>query len=162
MPAPSVSRTARPLLAAFASALLPGAGQWLAGEPRRARVLLGVDAAVLGVLLVFFHDKVSLLDAFVRPSSLAALMIVNIVLLAYRVWAADDAYRAARPAARPGGNRTAVVVGTAALVFVLFTPHVVFGYYDLVGYSLLNSVFGSSPSALPATTAPATATAVVV
>jgi LCP family protein required for cell wall assembly len=44
------------------------------------------------------------------------------------------------------------------LAFVLLTPHVVFGYYDLVQYSLLTSVFGDDDVAADTTTTTAPAT----
>ena len=117
-----------------------------------------VNAAILVVILLLFHDKVSVLTAFVRPTSLAIMMIANIGLLAYRIWAADDAYRSAsgRKASTTQGG---IVAGTVVvLAFVLLTPHVVFGYYDLVQYSLLTSVFGDDDVAADTTTTTAPAT----
>jgi LCP family protein required for cell wall assembly len=152
----SSSGAARPLLAAFASALIPGTGQFLAGDRRTGRNLMIVNLAIIVVLVFFFHDKVSVLTAFVRPSSLALMMIANIGLLGYRIWAADDAYRTASAAA---GRRTStgaqggvMLAAVAAMAFVLLTPHVVFGYYDLVQYSLLTSVFGENETAADTTT----------
>lgn len=149
------------MLAAFASAIIPGTGQFLAGDRRTGRNLMIVNVAILVVILIFFHDKVSVLTAFVRPTSLAVMMIANIGLLAYRIWAADDAYRTAASAS--GRKRSAtpsgIVVGTVvALAFVLLTPHVVFGYYDLVQYSLLTTVFGDDESAADTTTTTGPAT----
>ena len=136
----STSRGPHPIVAAVASALLPGLGQWLVGDRRKARTLFIIDGVTLLLLLFFFHDKVSIVTAFVRPSSLALMMVVNILLLAYRVWAADDAYRAAsqtdQSATRLAGLTAMIVLG-----LLLVTPHVVFGYYDLVQYSLITTVF---------------------
>ncbi len=134
------SRSPNPVVAAAASALLPGIGQWLAGDRKKARTLLIIDAVVLAVLLFFFHDKVSILTAFVKPTSMVLLMIVNIALLGYRVWAADDAYRSAS-ASGPSAGRTAALISVVAIAAFLFMPHVVFGYYDLVQYSLITTVF---------------------
>lgn len=117
-----------------------------------------VNAAILVVILLLFHDKVSVLTAFVRPTSLAILMIANIGLLAYRIWAADDAYRSAS-GRKAGTTEGGIVAGTVVvLAFVLLTPHVVFGYYDLVQYSLLTSVFGDDDVAADTTTTTAPAT----
>jgi LCP family protein required for cell wall assembly len=153
----TASSTPRPAVAALSSALLPGVGQWYGGDRRRGRNLLLVDAAILVVLLFFFNDTVSIATAAVRPTTLALLMVFNIVLLGYRVWAADDAYRIAvgRNAHRVRGSAAAGVIALAALGVVLLTPHVVFGYYDLVQYQFLNNTFGSD-SAATTTVAPTT------
>ena len=134
------SRGPHPIVSAAASALLPGLGQWLVGDRKKARTLFIIDALALVVLLLFFHDKVSIVTAFVRPTSMALMMVVNIVLLGYRVWAADDAYRSAGETG-PSVTRIAGIAAMLALGLVLLAPHVVFGYYDLVQYSLIITVF---------------------
>lgn len=135
------SRSPNPLVAAASSALIPGLGQLLVRDRKKARFLFILDVAVLVGLLVFFHDKVSILTAFVRPTSMILLMIVNIALLGYRVWAADDAYRSASVAGPPT-RRGAALVAVIALGAALLVPHLVFGYYDLVQYGLITGVFG--------------------
>ena len=155
------SRSPNPLVAAAASALIPGLGQWLAGERKKARTLFIIDVAVLAVLVFFFHDRVSILTAFVRPTSMALLMVVNILLLGYRVWAADDAYRAASTSTPPT-SRVAALTALIALGVILLMPHVVFGYYDLVQYSLITTVFdGGEASATPTQPQPCRRTAMV-
>ncbi len=158
---PTTSSTnTKPFLAAFASAIVPGVGQFIAGDSRKGRVLLIVDVVILAITLFFFRDKVSLLTMWIRPSSLALMMVGNILLLAYRVWAADDAYRSA--SANNAVTRTsasgAVIVGAVLIGSVLLLPHMVFGYYDVVQYDLITSVFGgnTSASAAVATTTAAT------
>jgi len=131
--------------------LLPGAGQWLAGDRKKARTLFIIDTLVLLVLLFFYHDKVSIVTAFVRPTSMAVLMIVNILTLGYRVWAADDAYRISSSTGTSVG-RVAGIVAMVVLGLFVMAPHVVFGYYDLVQYSLITTVFGDGASAAPAST----------
>jgi len=139
----------KPFLAAFASAIVPGVGQFMAGDSRKGRILLIVDVVILAITLFFFRDKVSLLTMWIRPSSLALMMVGNILLLAYRVWAADDAYRSA--SASNAATRTsasgAVIVGAVLIGSVLLLPHMVFGYYDVVQYDLITSVFGGNTSA---------------
>jgi LCP family protein required for cell wall assembly len=137
-----------PLLAAAASAVIPGLGQWLAGDRKKARTLFIIDALILVVLVIFFRDRVSLLTAFVTPTSLAVMMIVNIALLAYRIWSADDAYRGASSRSSRSVSRVAGIVAMLAIGFVLVLPHAVFGYYDLVQYSLITTVFDSDEDAV--------------
>ncbi len=147
----SESRSPHPLLAAGTSALLPGLGQLLVGDRKKARNLFIIDVVVLAVLLFFFHDRVSILTAFVKPTSMVLLMIVNIALLGYRVWAADDAYRSASTT----GSSVSRVVGLTAMVALgafLLMPHVVFGYYDLVQYSLITTVFDDGEASATTTT----------
>ncbi|MGB9359007.1 MAG: LCP family protein [Acidimicrobiia bacterium] len=152
----SERRSPHPLLAAGASALLPGLGQLLVGDRKKARNLFIIDVAVLAVLLFFFHDKVSILTAFVKPTSMVLLMIVNIALLGYRVWAADDAYRSASTT----GSSVSRVAGLTAMVALgafLLMPHIVFGYYDLVQYSLITTVFDDGEASATTTTLAGTA-----
>jgi len=136
----------KPFVAAGLSALLPGAGQFVAGDSRRGRYLILIDIAILAVLAFFFRDKVSILTAWIQPTSLALMMIGNIALLGYRVWAADNAYRTAR--GRQPSDATpstaALVGGAAVLLAILLTPHVVFGYYDVVQYDVITTVFGGN------------------
>ncbi len=82
---------AKPWIAAFASALVPGVGQFLAGDSRRGRTLVIIDVAILALIIFFFRDKVAVLTAWIQPTSLALMMVANILLLGYRIWAADDA-----------------------------------------------------------------------
>lgn len=146
----------QPPLAALLSALLPGTGQIYVGQRVRGRNFLIADAAMLAVALYFFHDKLSIATAFVKPTTMAVMMIVSIGLLGYRAWAADDAYRLARES--PGYRRPSGLASVAAVVVlagVLLAPHVVFAYYDLVQYNLITTVFGDNDStsvAAPTTT----------
>ena len=96
MAAQNSENNARPLVAAVLSGLLPGAGHFMAGDRRRARTLLIVDLVILAVLAFFFRSKISILTAWIQPTSLALMMIGNILLLAYRIWAASDAYTLAK------------------------------------------------------------------
>ncbi|MEN8041572.1 MAG: LCP family protein [Actinomycetota bacterium] len=148
------SRSSKPLVAAFASAIVPGAGQFIAGNARRGRLLLIVDVAILAVLAFFFRDKVQLLTMWIQPSSLALMMVGNILLLGYRVWAADDAYRTAKTnfGDAATASAAAVLVGVTVVTAVLVLPHVVFGYYDVVQYDLITSVFGGNSTASDTTT----------
>ena len=153
----------RPLIAAVLSGILPGIGHFFAGDSRRARLLLLVDLVILIMIAFFFRDKVSILTAWIQPTSLALMMVGNILLLGYRAWAANDAFSIARGSdTRPAGaSRAMVLGGIVAVALVLITPHIVFGYFDVVQYDLITSVFGtrSTPTralATASTTPPAT------
>jgi LCP family protein required for cell wall assembly len=79
-------------------------------------------------------------------------------MLGYRIWAADDAYRTGK-AALPAGTKTpagTMVLAGFGLVAVLLLPHAMFGYYDVVQYDLITTVFGASstPTTAPPVTSP--------
>ena len=148
-------RSIHPLLAAGASAIIPGLGQWLAGDRRKAKILFAIDAVTVVVLLILFRDKVSLATAFFRPSTLALMMVGNIVFLAYRVWAADDAYRTATGTGRTVG-RTVGIVAAIVIGAIVLAPHALFARYDLIQYDLITSTFRSEPPAAAGTTPPGT------
>lgn len=151
------STSVNPLLAAAASAIIPGLGQWFARDRRKAKILFAIDAITIVILLVLFRDKVSLATVFFRPSALALMMVGNIVLLAFRVWAADDAYRTAAGAGRSVG-RTAGILAAVMIGGVVLAPHALFARYDLIQYDLITSTFPSGTTAAagtnPATTKP--------
>ena len=119
---------------------------------------MAVNAGILVVMFLFFRDSVTTLSHWVSPNSLAIMMVGNIALLAYRVWAADDAYRFAKGRGPRIGNTNAATAIVSGVVVgaVLLVPHVVFGYYDVVQYDLITSVFSSEPSAQTSATAPPT------
>lgn len=138
--------TMKPFVAAGLSALVPGAGHFVAGDARRGRFLLLIDVVILVALAFFFRDKVAIVTAWIRPTSLAWMMIGNLLLLGYRVWAADDAYRSAKgnQPANVKPTTAALLAGATLLAIVLVTPHIVFGYYDVVQYDLIQTVFGGN------------------
>jgi len=157
-PPPTSDSSPRPLIAAALSALVPGSGQILGGAHKRGVVLLVIDILLLSFIYFFFDfgDKISIAQAFVRPSTMTWMMLANILILSYRAWAAYDAYVVVSGprtgTLSPATRRAATVFGVAvaAIGFVVLTPHVVFGYYDLTQYNLITGVFADDPE--PATT----------
>jgi LCP family protein required for cell wall assembly len=153
MTAQNSTNNPRPLIAAVLSGVIPGVGQLMAGDRRKARNLFIIDIVILAVLAFFFRNKVSILTAWLQPTSLALMMIANIILLGYRLWAAVDAYHTARgPDGRSEGtSRKVVVIGTIAIGLMLVTPHVVFAYYDVIQYDLITAVFGGNTASASTT-----------
>lgn len=117
--------------------MIPGAGQWLAGERRRALWFAGpfVVVLVLGVWLAL-RGKVGLVVLLVQPAWIVSLTILNVAVAVLRIAAAVDAFRIS--GGDLGGRAAAA---TALIVLVLMVPHVVAGAYasDLLG--LLDTVF---------------------
>lgn len=144
-----------PWLAAVASAIVPGVGQFIAGDSRRGRLLVLVDVAILVVVFLWFRDKTQFLIHWIKPTSLAIMMVANIVLLGYRLWAADDAYRIAKRRSSESGSAAAgpMLIAGLGLGLLILLPHAWFGYVDLKQYDLLTSVFVSSDTTTTTTVA---------
>ncbi|MCZ7532861.1 MAG: LCP family protein [Acidimicrobiia bacterium] len=145
-PSSQTSSSSKPLLAAIASAIVPGVGQLIVGDRRKGTILIGIDLAILVGLYLYMGDALTLAKLWLQPSQLAMMMIGNIVLLGYRIWAADDAYRTAKnKGSRNLSPSMGAMLGAGiGLAAVLVLPHVVFGYYDIVQYDLITTVFASS------------------
>jgi LCP family protein required for cell wall assembly len=132
--------------AALLSAIAPGAGQWHAGDKARGKRLILVDVGILLVLLVavlFFQSEV--LKAWASLSSLALIMVGNLVLLSYRAWAAYDAYYL--PGVDRSGNASTALLGLLVAGLLVAVPHVALGYLNVVQYSLISDVFVDTPVA---------------
>ncbi len=145
----------RPVLAALLSAILPGTGQWYAGHRRRALVVLAVDALLIAGAALAYFNKLEVVKAAFRPDLLVGAMIGNIVLLAFRLWATDDAYRLATES---GKGRFTVAAGVV-IGLLLIGPHVVAGYYDIVHYDFITSTFAEDEATTTTTTPPPTSLA---
>jgi len=138
----------RPVAAALLSALIPGAGQWYAGSRRRALALLAIDALLVGGAALAYFNKLEVLKAAFRPDVLVGAMLGNIILLAFRLWAADDAYRIA---AERGIGRLTPLAGVV-LGVLLIGPHLAAGFYDIVHYNLITTTFADEDVASETTT----------
>lgn len=141
----------RGLIAAFASALLPGLGHIYAGRRELGRRLLAIDGAFFALLvLVLVVFRLEVIKWWVSPTAIALLMVANLALLLYRWVVTSDAYHSVRD------NRTSrpmTLAGIALAGFMLIVPHVVFGYYAVTQYSFIDTVFADSSPA-PAVAGP--------
>jgi len=143
----------RPGLAAVLSALIPGAGQWYAGRPVRAAVVASPLVLLLVVsVLAWQGGPVGILEWIVRPWVLWGLLVANLLLLMWRLFAVIDAYRLAGVARF--GPWSLVFLGLAIVVVV--APHVIAGTYGLRGALLIDRVFVSADATdtTPITLAP--------
>lgn len=138
------------LAAAALGALLPGLGHGYVGYRTRALLMLvplmGLGVAAIVALRVSSIDLVSWL---VRPTVLRAILVVNVLLLVWRVVGVADPYRLARD--RRGVGAAAVVVLLATLVAV---PHLVIARYTLDAAQLLEDVFVTDDDVAPVAVAP--------
>lgn len=145
------------------SAVVPGAGQIYAGRRRRGFAIMAVAACFLVVLFMMLQDRTQWLRWSVEPTALRWLLVGNGVLLAFRAFAAVDAFAGFERARRRVTDRRAVWLAaalTAVSAAVVAVPHAVAGYYDVVQYDLITTVFAPTPTTAPpvATDAPTTTT----
>ncbi|MCJ7781657.1 MAG: hypothetical protein MUQ27_12625, partial [Acidimicrobiia bacterium] len=146
-------RGARPGLAAALSALIPGAGQWYVGRPVRAAVVASpLILLIIASFLAWQGGAVGILEWLVRPEVLWMLLAVNVLLLAWRLFAVVDAFRLSGDT-RPD-RWSFVLLGVAVVIIVV--PHLVAGAYGFRGALLIDRVFVSADQAgaTPATLAP--------
>src|SRR6266542_4786156 len=132
--------TGRRLVAGALSMAVPGAGQLYAGITRRGAALVALTAglAALAIAVVAFapHDRLPTLDR-----RLAAMVLaVDLALLAFRLFAVVDAWRAVR-----GRATTAATVGLTALAALTAAPHVGAAYVTVRSYGVLEHVFAAEP-----------------
>ena len=91
----------RRLLQALLSTLVPGAGQMAGGASARGTILLAVVGVLLVlVLVVATVGRDLVLPWVVRPGVLVALLLVNVLLLGFRLYAVIDAYLTGRSRVR--------------------------------------------------------------
>ena len=145
-----------PAGAAFLSFLLPGLGQAGAGRRRRGLfVFLPALGLLVALALVLLFARRSLYDVFFSESTLSALVLLNIVVLLYRLWAILDAYLIAdskRPSAdldfkeqtkAPAGRSrrplTAIVLG--AVIIATVGTHLALGAVTIEYRDALGCVF---------------------
>ncbi len=135
----------KPGLAAALSALIPGSGQWYAGRMVRGLIVASPLLLLLAaVLFGAWSGVVGVLGAVVRPAVLWTLLVVNVVVLAWRVFAIGDAYRLASDGA---GRLSLGVLG--ALIALVALPHVLFGMYGFQSVRLIDRVFVSANAENP-------------
>lgn len=147
---PAPGRRPNAYLAAALSALLPGAGQLYAGRRRRGWVMLGISAAAALPAVWWLaraHLGRGLLDAAlsVEPRRLILLVVADAVLLAWRAFAAGDAYLIAEPAGPRTPRRLAALGALALLLLATAYPHLYVGERVLLAHDLLTHDFNQDP-----------------
>jgi LCP family protein required for cell wall assembly len=134
-----------PATAAALSLLLPGLGQVAAGQRRRGAIVaipaLSLLAAIVAVALFARHD---LLGTLLSRDWLTSLLLIDLIALAYHLWAVADAYALARPAT-PRGRRAPTTWATSGLLGVVLVAtvgvHLSFGVIVLKSQQAVSCVF---------------------
>lgn len=154
-PTAAAERPTRPWIAALASAIVPGTGQLIAGAGQRAAVLLGIDVVVMAFAAVAAMNRTEVAKAWVRPTALSFMMLANLLLLGFRMWAADDAYRLSGNGS--SSARAWAAPALAGLAIVVLAPHAVATLYTAEQYDFIVNTFADEDvAAAPAPTTPPT------
>ncbi len=137
-----------PSLAALASAVLPGLGQWLAGHRRRGGYVFVVFAGItIGGMAFVLTNRTEVALWWVQPTALRWMLVGNGLVLAARVAASVDAYLVAE-----GTETRAVKIAALALgAIVLVAPHWFFTERDLAAARVL-TIFPTTTSTTTTTT----------
>ena len=152
----SPARRPNPFVAAVLSAVIPGAGQWYAGNRRRARVFLLVTVAlvmpaILLYVMVFYVSGIGLAVTlsrpfFENPDLLGLLLVANAGLLVFRALVVVDAFLAAQGRSLgSGASAGAVMVGLAFVLFLTAVPHYWVGDRNLAMYTAFTHDYNVDP-----------------
>ncbi|MGA3029140.1 MAG: LCP family protein [Candidatus Limnocylindrales bacterium] len=145
-----------PAAAAFLSFLFPGWGQAAAGNRRRG-LLVAIPALTVTVLavLIFVFARHQILDSLFSASALTSFLLLDVVILLYRLWAIADAYSIASPL-RPkpaigdkvqteqpvrGARQPLAAVVLGAVMVATIGTHLAFGAVDVQYRDAISSIF---------------------
>ena len=139
----------RPAAAALLSFVFPGLGQAAAGKPRRG-VLVALPMLLLIVLAaaIALFARRQIADTLLSENALLAILLIDVAVLLYRLWAILDAYRVAFPHVKeqtkklpsPMSKSAGTVVLAVVLVATLGT-HLALGAVDVQIRDTLNCAF---------------------
>jgi len=131
-----------PLVAAVLSALVPGAGQFYARKPVRATAFfLPALPLAYGVYHYTSAGAVEMASLIVQPSSLSGFLAINVLVLAWRLIAAVDAYMVADAA----GDRSWMAIPLGLTLLAIAVPHLLGWSYGVKTISALETVFVAAP-----------------
>lgn len=127
--------------------LLPGLGQLMFGRRQRGLAMIGVSAAVvLALLAITPRDPFAALALAVQPRNLAGLLVIDLALLLFRVYAVVDAFRGIRGVRAPAKAQAGSLALLALVLAITAAPHVVVGYYDVITWRFLDKMFDGGGS----------------
>ncbi len=145
---PSTGPTDRRRLAAAASsAVIPGTGQLINGELRLAKWLLIPSLIVLGIgwLIVSTQSTTRLMVAAIVPATMSALLLMNAVVLVWRLFASGQAFFGARY--RGKAMSRWALGGFVAVAAVITIPHLALWQYGQLAERTFAGIFGIDPTA---------------
>jgi polyisoprenyl-teichoic acid--peptidoglycan teichoic acid transferase len=136
----------RAVAGASLSLFVPGLGQLLLGARRRGQAMLGVTA-LLAIVAVWQRSRgaESLLELLVQPRAVTTILVGNVVLAFFHLYATLDAFRVGLGGVAPPATDRMRTLGTAGLLVSLSVaaaaPHVLAAHYALVLDETLGSIF---------------------
>ncbi|HVL53806.1 MAG TPA: hypothetical protein VM344_06045, partial [Vitreimonas sp.] len=130
-------------MAATLSAVLPGLGQLVNGRHRLAKRLFFpfLAVGVLGWLVVQVLSGPRLLATLVDPAVLSGLLVLNVLVLAWRVGAVGQAFFDRQFTLAPGRKG---LLGLALLVAVVALPHGLVTIHGLNARDTFGGVFAAT------------------
>ena len=133
----------RRLLAAILSGVIPGLGQAMNGRTRQAAIFLVPSLIVLLVagLLLLTTSSTMLLARAIVPDTLRTLLILDVVVLVWRLAAVVQAFIDRRYPPRPGRLGA---VGLAIVVVLVALPHAIAGLYGANAFNTFEKVFSGT------------------
>ncbi len=144
-----------PSLAAFLSLLFPGLGQYVAGDRRRG-VLVAIPALVvltglIGVVIgtVLGGGPSAVIGLVLSPEVLLGIVVLDLLWLAYLLFAILDAWLVARRARADAGRRTSrfAIVGLLAVIAVATLGHGTVAALGMETEDTLTAVFRGDDAA---------------
>jgi LCP family protein required for cell wall assembly len=144
----------RRLAAAGLSAVLPGLGQAFNGRRRLALwfVIPSLIFLAIALLVLRLQSPARLAAWAVAPSVLSAILLVNLVVVVWRLASVGQAFI---DTSRPGPTGRLGIVGVALIALVVAAPHLVVWQYGTLASDMFKSIFGgqvlsaTGPSAPP-------------
>jgi polyisoprenyl-teichoic acid--peptidoglycan teichoic acid transferase len=150
-------RSRSPFAAAFLSLIFPGLGHAYAGAFGRALAFAALPLLSLALLggIALRADKFELLGFVIQQEVLVALLVINLIVLVYRIVAAVDAWQVARflnAADASGDGRlgrarlplsSLSIAGLLAVILVMAGGHVAVARYNLLALDLVGCVFSA-------------------
>ncbi len=134
--------------------MLPGLGQLANGQPRLGTLFLAPSLVVLGIawLIVQGTPTMRLLASLIAPSTLGAVLVLNALVLGWRLVAVVQAFADPRYRGRPSGRALAWL---AAVVLFVAIPHLYAGWVGYSAFDNFKRVFGTEAKDPRATPGPA-------
>jgi polyisoprenyl-teichoic acid--peptidoglycan teichoic acid transferase len=142
-PAATQPTDRRRLLAAILSGVIPGVGQAVNGRTRQAAIFLVPSLIVLlaAGLIVLTTSSTMLLARAIVPDTLRTLLLLDIVVLVWRLAAVVHAFVDRRYPPRPGRLGA---VGLAVVVILVALPHGIAGVYGASAFTTFEKVFSGA------------------
>ncbi len=145
-------RRASPFAAAVLSLIFPGLGHLYLRRAERALAFAALPILAVALLAGMLFDagsRAGLVADLFSPVTLQLILLLDVVLLVYRLAAVLDAYRLAgglEPLRAPSWRRSSLsVAGLLGVALVLSLAHVALARYDRIAYDTITAITSDQP-----------------